>query len=82
MARLDYRKAARLADEYGFIVDEGACYGTCDDVAGTWYINNRGSGLLDRRGRGYGTKAQAYLAILDYIEEIKRDEEHFAALVD
>ena len=45
-------------------VIEGSYSGTSDDVAGRWYIVDTTSDALDKRGRGYATRADAQIALI------------------
>lgn len=78
MARFDYRKHEQIAQDHGYGIDEGSYYGTNDDVAGTYYIDNRSSSMIDRRGRGYPTKRAAYEAMLEHIATMKYWEDEGA----
>lgn len=54
--------ARRFARANGYSISEGAYVGTCDDVAGTWYVDHEDDDALDRRGRGYDRQGEAWLA--------------------
>ena len=52
-------------------LSQGAYIDTCDDVAGTWYIDhNPDSAVIDRRGRGHRTLADA----VQYAEEVEIEQ--------
>ena len=44
---------------------EGSYDGTPEDVLGRWYIVDAEDVVIDKRGRGYVTRREAWLAILD-----------------
>ena len=44
---------------------EGSYIGTSDDVAGTWYAVDREDDIIDKRGRGWATRREAWAALRD-----------------
>ena len=55
------RKGYILRDgqDTGYRLRRGSYQGTCDDRLNGWYIDHKDDNLLDRRGGGYWTKADA-----------------------
>jgi len=51
-------------------VVEGSYTGTGDDVAGTWYVVDSEGDVLDKRGRGWATRAEALAGLADTRPEI------------
>jgi hypothetical protein len=43
----------------GYEITKGGYYGTTDDRADRWYIDNPDSDIIDRRGSGYCTLTEA-----------------------
>lgn len=46
------KNVKRVADKMGYDIVRGAYYGTTDDRADRWYLQDR-SDVVDRRGPGY-----------------------------
>lgn len=53
------------ARDAGYEVSRGAYRGTTDDRADRWYIDRVGLPLVDRRGGGYSTRADALWALTE-----------------
>jgi hypothetical protein len=58
---------------------QGAYHGTSDDVAGRWYIVDREADYIDKRGRGYPTKALAIEAANLHVSNECMSRGHFDA---
>jgi len=58
------------AEEPRYAVVEGAYTGTSDDVAGRWYIVDREGDAIDKRGRGWRTRAEAIDALTERLDAI------------
>lgn len=54
----------------GYSLSRGGFFGTCNDRADRWYIDDDSDTTLDRRGAGYCTRAEA----LDGFAEQKKIE--------
>ena len=62
------RAAVIESPRFGAI--EGAYTGTSDDVAGRWYIVDREGDAIDKRGRGWRTRAEAIDALTERLDAI------------
>jgi hypothetical protein len=55
------------ARKAGFTLHRGDYRNTSDDRADRWYFAHRDDTMVDRRGKGFATKADALNAIYDRI---------------
>ncbi|MEW8957841.1 MAG: hypothetical protein AB2448_01825 [Moorella sp. (in: firmicutes)] len=55
----------KQARQKGYDVVRGAYHGTTDDRADRWYIMDRSSPVIDRRGSGYRTRKEALEALTE-----------------
>lgn len=60
-------KANATLAPLGMVIREGAYAGTCDDVAGTYYVDDIDSTIWDRRGRGFSSPEAALEQVEDDI---------------
>jgi hypothetical protein len=58
-------RTSRTHTHRGYSIQRGAYYGTSDDRADRWYIDNQTTTVVDRRGPGYATLAEARVAVDD-----------------
>lgn len=56
-----------------FTVERGAYRNTTDDRLDRWYISDRLSSVVDRRGSGYRTRAEARREATRLEREYERD---------
>lgn len=54
------------ARKLGYRIVRGSYVGTSDDRIDRWYIDRLDSNVIDRRGAGYRTKAEALQAIEEH----------------
>lgn len=54
-----------IARKYGYEIVRGAYTGTTDDRLDRWYIHRIDSTIIDRRGAGYATRADALAKLAD-----------------
>lgn len=55
------------AEKCGYRLTRGAYHGTVDDRADRWYWDDTHSTVVDRRGAGFATKAEALYSLYQYL---------------
>ena len=58
-------RPAGIPPEYDIVA--GNYLSASDDIAGTWYVVDRDGDLIDKRGRGYATRAEAWEALREQV---------------